>query len=183
MSRNILKIFSALLAMQLQVIPAFARGEVNKWLCSVLKVPFDAASAIKAFPLEKMPDPVEERKTKRQDEGYDITWISLTATGEKYEVEYRYAFKSTDVSSPYGFSLAVTSVTHDEDFAQATLGWLKEMGKPTWDGMVAYEVGAGPEIYEGSGPAFNFASWKLTGHYGANWFRRGDLASAPLLCK
>lgn len=162
---------------------AEAKYPINDWMCKVLSSSFDAKSAFSSFPLEKLPEPVETKKTKTDaDDGKTTTWVELRSEGEHFEVEYKFAYRHDDASSPYGFSLQVSPAGYSPDFPKESAKWLKEMGKPrtqTGDDKVF----AGPPLYEGGDQVFYFSSWRISGMYGAHWFHGGDIIHAASLCK
>lgn len=154
-------------------------SEIGKWYCSVLKSPFDHRVAFKNFPLEKLPKPVEKRKTS--DTGR--VNVSLTATGEEYEVEYTYAFRVDDVNDIYGLDLSVQASDMTAETEEASLKWLREFGKPKKN-MFGWYVGAGPELTRGSdNPVFKFAVWPDSGMMRAEWFHPKHLKHAASLCE
>jgi hypothetical protein len=156
-----------------------ARSPVNKWLCSVLKSPFDARAALKAFPLEKLPDAVESRKVDGEgDDGH--THVELLAEGDTYKVGYRYSYKNSDVTDPYGFELYVATADYIPNFQKTIEGWLEEWGKPE-QFIIGRRVTVGAPLFEGGEPAFYIATWS-SGRYEADWFNAKHIKRAEQLC-
>ena len=165
-------------------VPAIARAPVNEWFCNVLQRSFDPVAAIATFPLEKLPPAVETRKVKAdEEENRTRTSVKVTSEGEHFTVEYSYAFRSDNVSDPYGFDLTVdANFPQPDGYAEQTAKWLAEFGKEerSSNGRSIY---AGPEIYKGGDPVFSFARSPVTGSYAANWWSRSDIRYAAEFCK
>ena len=161
--------------------PANAASPINRWFCDVAKPPFDVKAAMASFPLEKLPEATTSSKTKGEGDDKN-TWVSIESDGEDYEVEYRYAYKNSDVTAPYGFSLAVSSARYDPEFADNSTKWLKEFGTPVKD-MLGWRVSTGKPMYAGSELPVYFSAWETTGNYSVNWFYSRDLKDVSELCK
>lgn len=162
--------------------PAVARSEVNAWFCKVLNAPFDPVAAIKSFPLEVLPEPIESKETKTDGDGDTTTWISLESKGDTFQIEYRYAYRHDNVTSPYGFNIELFEPGAGEEGPKKMLGWLKELGKPTRD-IIGYKIGAGPPIYEGGDQVFYFRASMNISTYEAHWWKRSDVVNSQALCK
>ncbi|WP_404479305.1 hypothetical protein [Novosphingobium sp. BL-52-GroH] len=173
---------SIVIALSFEVPTAFAapRHPINRWFCSVLKAPFEPAAAINSFPLEKLPEGSESRETKGEGDDKN-TWVEFESVGDKYEVNYRYAFNEADVTDRYGFSLSVRPVDFDaDDFAASS--WLREFGKAE-ETILGSMVPIKKSKY-GVQPDFYFDAWRSPGaRYGANWGSSSDLSSAAGACK
>lgn len=160
---------------------AAARAPVNEWFCKVLKSPFDPVAAIKAFPLEKLPDPVESERSRGEGED-KVIYREWTASGENFEVEYSYGYRESNVSQPFGFGLRVKRESYDDAAPATALKWLREFGKPV-ESIMGQKVSAGPPIYKGGDQVFYFQTWDGTGTYSANWFNAKDIQHAAELCR
>lgn len=164
--------------------PAIARAPVNEWFCNVLQRSFDPVAAIATFPLEKLPPALEAREVKvDEEENRTRTSVRVESEGEHFTVKYSYAFRSDNVSDPYGFDLTVdANYPRPDDYTAQTAKWLAEFGKEERS-STGRSVYAGPEIYEGGDPVFSFARSPVTGEYSAHWWNRGDIRYAAELCK
>jgi hypothetical protein len=152
-------------------------------MCKVLSPSFDPKAAFLSFPLDKLSDPIETKETKTDaDDGKTTTWIEIKSEGDNFEVEYRFAYRHDNASSPYGFSLNISPLKYSPDFPKESLKWLKEFGKPTTH-MGDDKVFSGPPLYEGGDQVFYFSSWRVSGRYSAHWFHREDIVYASSLCK
>jgi hypothetical protein len=172
-------LFGVAIALLMCQSPALARTPVNTWFCKVLKAPFDPKAAIAAFPLEKLPDPVETRKEDPSGDNKSVV-VSLTSEGDKYKVEFRYQFKESNVTDPYGFSLSVADTSFSQEFLHDSQKWLAEFGKPT-QGIFGMQVAKGEPMAPGM-PGFYFVAWTSVGNYSANWFYPSYLKSAAEAC-
>lgn len=171
------------IALVASVQPATAKSSVNSWLCKIMKPPFEPVAAIASFPLEKLPPATESREEKPSDsKRYTYNSYEMKSEGENYTVDFRYQFRSDDVSNPYGYRLTISpSFSKLDEFNLQSDKWLSEFGKPERSpgGRAVY---AGPEIYEGGDPVFTFVRAAF-GQYGAAWWSRGDTRYAAELCK
>jgi hypothetical protein len=157
--------------------------KLAKWFCLELSPNFNFRTALKRFPLSRMPEPKFSRNKSTETGTQYNTYSSDT---DSHRITYTYAVPEDDPDDAYGYTLLV------EEMGKVTLPimdtpdkrqrWLSMFGSLSYGSFGPF-VGIGsvdPALHE---PAFKFAAWSMRNGIQAEWWSSANLDLAKQLCK